>query len=66
MNKLGDSDKRVQCHVIYLLVKIMKAPRMEDKVGLIIREVHLFLQRSKEHSLHRYYAVAFLNRVAVG
>ena len=62
VNKLGDPNKKVQCHVIYLLVKLLTAHK--DMAEGMIREIKLFMQKPQCKSSHRYYATAFLNRVA--
>lgn len=36
-----------------------------DLTEVIVREIHLFIQKPECKSSHKYYATAFLNRVAV-
>lgn len=62
VNKLGDTSKRVQCHAIYLLLKLCQAHI--EMTPVIVHEVNLFIARSGNKSTHVYYAVAYLNRIA--
>jgi beta-xylosidase len=62
INKLGDSSKRVQCHTIYLLLKLSQAHI--EMTEVIVHSVNLFLQRNHSKPSHVYYSVAYLNRIA--
>lgn len=64
VNKLGDSSKKVQCHTIYLLLKLSQAHI--EMTEIVVHEVNLFIARSSQvkKSTHVYYSVAYLNRIA--
>lgn len=62
INKLGDTSKKVQCHAIYLLLKLSQTHI--EMTQVIVHEVNLFMQRNGAKSTHVFYAVAYLNRVA--
>ena len=62
VNKLGDKSKKIQCHVIYLLIKLTKSHI--EMAEVVIREVSMFISRPTSKTSHIYYAVAFLNRMA--
>jgi hypothetical protein len=61
VNKLGDTSKKVQCHTIYLLLKLSQAHI--EMTEVVVHSVSLFISRSKEQS-HIFYSVAYLNRIA--
>lgn len=61
VNKLGDTSKKVQCHTIYLLLKLSQAHI--EMTEVVVHAVSLFIGRSKEQS-HIFYSVAYLNRIA--
>ena len=61
VNKLGDTSKKVQCHTIYLLLKLSQAHI--EMTEVVVNSVSLFIGRSKEQS-HIFYSVAYLNRIA--
>lgn len=62
VNKLGDSSKKVQCHTIYLLLKLSQAHI--EMTPVIIHEVNLFIARHGTKTTHIYYGVAYLNRIS--
>lgn len=62
VNKLGDQSKKVQCHTIYLLIKLSQAHM--EMTPVIVHEVNQFITRSSVKSSHVYYSVAYLNRMA--
>ena len=62
VNKLGDVTKKISCHTIYLLIQLIK--KHVTMAEVIVREVQLFIQRPGIKASHRFYATAFLNRVA--
>lgn len=64
VNKLGDSSKKVQCHTIYLLLKLSQTHI--EMTEIVVHEVNLFIARSSQvkKSTHVYYSVAYLNRIA--
>ncbi|TNV85590.1 hypothetical protein FGO68_gene17657 [Halteria grandinella] len=62
VNKLGDTSKKVQCHVIYLLLKLSQAHM--EMTPVIVHEVNLFIARNGTKNTHLYYAVAYLNRIS--
>ena len=62
VNKLGDTSKKVQCHTIYLLLKLSQAHI--EMTEVIVHGVILFLQRHHTKPSHVYYSVAYLNRIA--
>jgi len=62
VNKLGDTSKKVQCHVIYLLLKLSQAH--VEMTPVIVHEVNLFITRHGTKNTHLYYAVAYLNRIS--
>ena len=62
VNKLGDTSKKVQCHTIYLLLKLSQAHI--EMTEVIVHGVILFLQRHHTKPSHVYYSVAYLNRFA--
>lgn len=62
VNKLGDTSKKVQCHTIYLLLKLSQAHL--EMTSVILHTVTLFLQRNQTKPSHVYYSVAYLNRIA--
>ena len=64
VNKLGDSSKKVQCHTIYLLLKLSQAHI--EMTEVVVHAVTLFIGRTsgKQQSSHIFYSVAYLNRIA--
>ena len=71
VNKLGDQSKKVQCHTIYLLLKLSQAHL--EMTEVIVNEVNTFISRathnnsskaSPNQNSHVYYSVAYLNRIA--
>jgi hypothetical protein len=62
VNKLGDTSKKVQCHTIYLLLKLSQTHI--EMTEVIVHGVILFLQRHHTKPSHVYYSVAYLNRIA--
>ena len=64
VNKLGDSSKKVQCHTIYLLLKLSQAHI--EMTEVVVHAVSLFIGRStgKNQSSQIFYSVAYLNRIA--
>lgn len=62
VNKLGDLSKKIQCHTIFVLLKLTSAHR--EMAEVIVREIQVFIQRPGTKNNHIYYAFAYLNRVA--
>lgn len=62
VNKLGDLSKKVQCHTIFVLIKLTQAHK--EMAEVIVREVQLFINRTGTKNNHIYYACAYLNRVS--
>jgi len=62
INKLGDTSKKVQCHAIYLLLKLSQAHM--EMTPVIVHSVTLFLSRHSTKPSHVFYSVAYLNRIA--
>jgi hypothetical protein len=62
VNKLGDASKKVQCHTIYLLLKLSQAH--EEMTPVIVTAVNLFMSRNQTKASHVFYSVAYLNRIA--
>ena len=62
VNKLGDTSKKIQCHTIYLLLKLTQ--KHKEMAEVLVREVHLFMTRANTKNTHLYYSIAYLNRVA--
>jgi hypothetical protein len=62
VNKLGDTSKKVQCHTIYLLLKLSQAHL--EMTSVILHSVTLFLHRHHTKPSHVFYSVAYLNRIA--
>jgi hypothetical protein len=62
VNKFGDLNKKIQCHTIFVLIKLTQSHAQMAEV--IVREVQMFIDRPGTKNGHIYYAVAFLNRVA--
>ena len=65
VNKLGDASKKVQCHAIQVLVKMVIKHKslMEDLPRIIVREIGLFLDRCSKPS-HRIYSLGCLNKLS--
>jgi hypothetical protein len=67
INKFGDKVKKVQCHAINNLVKVVRSGmKLSDEKlpKLIITETLLFLQRPSTKPSHRLYCLGFLNKFA--
>lgn len=62
VNKLGDMSKKIQCHTIYMLLKLTQ--KHKEMAEVIVREVHLFMTRANTKNQHIFYSIAYLNRVA--
>jgi len=68
VNKLGDSNKKVQCHAINLLVTVTRsciADDSSDMATMLLREIGLFLNRPGCKASHRIYALGLLNKIAI-
>lgn len=67
VNKLGDKAKKIQCHAINTLVKIVShAQRNFDTETplLVLSELLVFLSRPGTKPSHRIYCMGFLNKFA--
>ena len=65
VNKFGDSSKKVQCHAINTMVKILTrffGDNRDEIQAVILREISLFLTRPGTKPSHRIYALGFLNK----
>eukprot|EP00347_Sterkiella_histriomuscorum_P015659 403356183 len=62
VNKLGDLSKKVQCHTIFVLIKLTQTHK--EMAEVIVREVQIFINRTGTKQNHIYYACAYLNRVS--
>ena len=67
VNKFGDAVKKVQCHAINSMTRVLTrfhGESKEDVQTVILREVSLFLGRPGTKPSHRVYALGFLNKAA--
>ena len=67
VNKFGDSVKKVQCHAINTMVRVLTrfhGDNREEVTTAILREISLFLMRQGTKPSHRVYALGFLNKMA--
>jgi hypothetical protein len=67
VNKFGDSSKKVQCHAINTMVRVLTrfhGENREEIQSTILRELSLFLVRPGTKPSHRIYALGFLNKAA--
>ena len=67
VNKFGDAVKKVQCHAINTMVRVLTrfhGDNREEIQTSILREVSLFLMRQGTKPSHRVYALGFLNKAA--
>jgi len=67
INKFGDSVRKIQCHAINTLVKIVRQAERELDVEtprLILSEILIFLARTTTKPSHRVYCLGFLNKFA--
>ena len=67
VNKFGDASKKIQCHAINTMVRVLTRFHGESKEevqGTILREVSAFLVRQGTKPSHRIYALGFLNKAA--
>ena len=67
VNKFGDSSKKVQCHAINTMVRVLTrfhGENREEIQATILRELSLFLVRPGTKPSHRIYALGFLNKAA--
>ena len=64
VNKFGDKVKKVQCHAINKLITVVRQQANKtDVMGLVMREIQLFMERPGTKPSHRIYALGFLNKV---
>ena len=67
MNKFGDSSKKIQCHAINTMVRVLTrffGEAREDIQVTLLKEVSMFLMRPGTKPSHRIYALGFLNKAA--
>jgi len=66
INKLGDTDKKVQCHAIFVLTKILKTSIKKESAlpELLLKEIQVFMGRPGTKPQARFYAIAVLNKIA--
>jgi hypothetical protein len=66
VNKLGDTSKKVQCHAIQILVKLIIKYKslMEDLPKVVVREIGMFMDRCSKPS-HRIYALGCLKKLSL-
>ena len=67
VNKFGDSVKKIQCHAINTMVRVLTrffGDSKEEMQGVILKEVSAFLVRPGTKPSHRVYALGFLNKAA--
>jgi hypothetical protein len=62
INKLGDKEKKVQTHSIFVLVNFVKAKK--ERADVVVKECQIFLARNMDKTSHKLYTIAFLNRLA--
>jgi len=65
VNKLGDQSKKVQCHAIQVLVKMVIKYKsiVEELPAILVRELGLFLEKRCSKPAHRVYALGCLNKL---
>lgn len=67
VNKFGDHAKKIQCHAINTLVKVVSQAKrnMDNETHrIVLSEVLLFLQRPSTRPSQRIYCLGFLNKFA--
>lgn len=67
VNKFGDNSKKIQCHAINTLVKVVNQAKKDQDTEthrIILSEVLLFLQRPSTRPSQRIYCLGFLNKFA--
>lgn len=67
VNKFGDSVKKVQCHAINTMVRVLTrfhGDNREEIQTTILKEISVFLMRPGIKPSHRIYALGYLNKAA--
>lgn len=67
VNKFGDASKKIQCHAINTMVRVLTRFHGESKEEIqntVLKEVSSFLTRQGTKPSHRIYALGFLNKAA--
>lgn len=65
VNKFGDQSKKVQCHAITVLMRVVtrfQGEVRDEVAAVVLREVSLFLTRPGTSASHRIYALGYLNK----
>lgn len=63
INKIGDTSKKVENHAVQMLCKLLKVhPEMAP---VVLHEAYLMCQRPGLKSSQKYYAMSFLNKLAI-
>lgn len=67
INKFGDLTRKIQCHAINTLVKVIKRAQRDQDIEtpkMMLNEVLVFLARPTTKPSHRVYCLGLLNKFA--